>query len=92
MILTPEQMKLEIVLAADALSLLDRERSDNFYETWTAYAEVVQAVAEKCPYEDEFFTCIWCGVDLDSRWHEGVDITVHSPDCLYLRARKLRGL
>ena len=74
--------------------------SDDVADTLAAYADIVQAIAERVPDPDaygdieermyqledsEYGHCVFCG------GHKGYTIA-HEPECLYLAARKLRGL
>jgi hypothetical protein len=85
MILTPEQIEIELVRFRDypAEAILGSE-TDAFFDTLAAYAEIVRGVAENDPSTGLEGECPYC--------EHYPDQVGHAPDCAYLAARKLRGL
>jgi hypothetical protein len=79
--LTPEQIE----------KLTPNNRGRAVIETLTAYAEIVRGVAEKRPVLVDDWNMLWgcpgCGAE-----GPGGDEIDHAPDCLWLRARRLRGM
>ena len=93
MILTPEQIEQCAVVDTDKTVMLSQYA--HVYSTLLAYAEIVRWVAKTDPwkyegYDREIPVCFFC--DTASPWPHNADEIVHEPDCLYLAARKLRGL
>ena len=98
MILTPE--RIEDLLSGRAASCPTKHLMD----TLAAYAEIVQGMAEAEPFIEELvgdgerdWICWFCGglVDIGNvigQKRQAEWKAEHAPDCLYLAARKLRGL
>jgi len=98
MTLTPKQIAgIELESThGDMLYVPDGKASDAV-DTLTAYADIVQRVAEmnewqaqaggmcQCPFHEEVYQ------DEDGEYWEMGPLD-HAPDCLYLAARKLRGM
>jgi len=81
MILTPEQIEIW-------------EGTRDIFDTLAAYAEIVQKVAEAEPWEYGYSDepiCFYCKAYNQHR-DEATSKIVHAPNCLWLRARKLRGM
>jgi len=84
MILTPEQIEL---IYAELPEGSWRPCCENIAETLVAYVDIVERVAAiQWSVEDDF--CPFCDEDFVPRER----LFDHRPDCLYLTARKLRGL
>jgi hypothetical protein len=104
-ILTPEQMDefVELTRETGYIDICSYEydgdiNSDDIADTLAAYAEIVQKVAEVQVLVDavhfhgsaQMSVCPFCGNYTDPE--KDMEDIKHSPDCLYLVARKLRGL
>ncbi len=103
-LLTPEQIESAVAAWGSPIWGDKPPKGDNatiqrLTVTLAAYAEVVRKVAEKRPqhcqsgaYQCPECRCIGWKVDEwdeESEWADPID---HAPDCLYLEARRLRGL
>ena len=79
-------------MARAVLSLVTANSPDS--DTLNAYAEIVQKVAEAEPWEYGYSdepSCFYCEAYNQHR-DEATSKIVHAPNCLWLRARKLRGM
>lgn len=77
---------------------------EDVFETLAAYADIVQRVAEMDgeidvgQAWDTLYECRFCAAEVDQDLYQEdgrlkrTNKVPHSPDCLYLAARKLRGL
>ena len=98
MILTPEQIEQCAVVEIDKTVMLSQYA--HVCSTLLAYADIVQNVAEDEPWisgigdmnpdgsTEQTMACVYC----DGGYQSTNAIYDHEPDCLYLAARKLRGL
>jgi hypothetical protein len=88
MILTPGQ--IDALLNAEYGDTVTAVLLKQTVDTLATYADIVQRVAEagmETSAADESVVCKFCGASRDYGRTEP-----HAPDCLYLAARRLRGM